>query len=66
MSDLPARYAAAVQKGRDIASQAGARYDENPQWRANEHEVEALWQQARTAGHTVAELMDASALKADD
>lgn len=63
--DLPARYAAAVQHGRDLAREAGPRYDETPAWRANEREVEDLWKQARAAGHTVDELMAASALKAD-
>lgn len=59
-ASLPARYAAAVQRGRDIAAQAGPGYDEDPTWRSNERTVEDLWKQARNAGHTVAELMDAS------
>ncbi|MFD5814389.1 hypothetical protein [Streptomyces sp. NPDC127038] len=63
MSGLPplvARYAAAVQTGRDIARQVGARYDENPAWRANETRIEQLWAEAQAAGHTRAELMRAT------
>jgi hypothetical protein len=62
---LPDRYAAAVQRGRDLAQQAGARYEETPAWRANERTVEAVWREARAAGHTVAELMEATAIRGD-
>jgi hypothetical protein len=58
--DVVGRYAAAVQKSRGTARKVGAGYDENPQWRANEREVEALWQQALAAGHSVAELLAAT------
>ncbi|MEU4168887.1 hypothetical protein AB0F46_18665 [Streptomyces sp. NPDC026665] len=64
--NLPARYAAAVQKGRAIARQEGVRYDETPAWRANERTVEAVWKEARAAGHSVAELADAAANEGDD
>lgn len=63
--NLPARYAAAVQKGREIAHETGAGYEETPAWRANERIVEGRWKEARAAGHTVAELMEATAVKGD-
>jgi hypothetical protein len=63
---LPARYAAAVQKGREIAREAGARYDETPAWRANERTVEAVWKEARAEGYSVAELAEAAAIEGDD
>jgi hypothetical protein len=59
--DLVGRYAAANQRCRDIGQQVGVRHcDEDPQWRAAEREAEALWKQARAAGHTAADLIAAA------
>ncbi|WP_037616387.1 hypothetical protein [Streptomyces aureus] len=64
--DLPARYAAAVQKCRDIAQQVGVKNcDDSAEWRAAEIAANELWTKAREAGHTTATLMATSAIKAD-
>jgi hypothetical protein len=53
---LVARYAVANARARAIAERAGIRYEEDGAWRLAEADAEALWTQARTAGHSVAEL----------
>lgn len=59
-SSLLDRYAAADQNCRDIATQVGTGYDENPQWRAAERTAEHLWKQALDAGHTADEILTAA------
>jgi hypothetical protein len=57
---LVARYAVANARSRAIAERAGIRYEEDGAWRLAEADAEALWTQARKAGHSVAELSAAS------
>lgn len=53
-------YAHAAQDCRDIAQAVGIRNcDTNPQWRASEYEAEQRYNEARTAGHSAAALLNA-------
>jgi hypothetical protein len=53
-------YAQAAQDCRDIAAQVGVRNcDSDPEWRASEYEAEQRYAEARSAGHSVDELLKA-------
>jgi hypothetical protein len=53
-------YAHAAQDCRDIAQQAGVRNcDNDPEWRASEYQAEQRYTEARTAGHSAAEVLKA-------
>ncbi|MEU4169471.1 hypothetical protein AB0F46_21670 [Streptomyces sp. NPDC026665] len=58
--DLVARYAVANARVRDLGQRIGRGYEENGEWRLAECEAEALFTQARGAGHSIAELAAAS------
>ncbi len=57
-------YAQAAQDCRDIAQQVGGRNcDADPEWRASEYEAEKRYDEARTAGYSVAEVAKAGRKK---
>ncbi|MEV6014710.1 hypothetical protein [Streptomyces sp. NPDC051997] len=61
--DLVHRYAAAVERGRDLAGEIGDRHDEHPAWVSNQRQVAELFTKARDAEHTVGALMAATAVE---